>query len=162
STGLFDGTEVTIDERPPQHRLPAPPQVASRLPGDGRERIYVYVRQSTLPNNGEELEATLLTAGGKATVLADVQELPESELTALLGSIGTPAFNLNAFGPKLAGLILPGDLLTVLGRDEFKDNHLVVVHDAPASRIPWESIKVGNRFPALEGGMSRRYIAGNM
>jgi CHAT domain-containing protein len=49
-----------------------------------------------------------------------------------------------------------------------RDRHLVVVHDAEASKIPWETLaigmpgKTGNWTPASEEGLSRRYTADNL
>src|SRR5690606_34621319 len=65
----------------------------------------------------------------------------------------------------LARLVLAEDVLAVL--DRLRDCHLVVVHDAAASRIPWETVCIREPakapwFPALERGLSRRYIAENM
>ena len=34
-----------------------------------------------------------------------------------------------------------------------------MVHDAGASRIPWETLHLGDRAPALGGGLSHRYEA---
>jgi CHAT domain-containing protein len=38
----------------------------------------------------------------------------------------------------------------------------VVVHDAPGSRVPWETLHSGGRFPAVTAGLSRRYLAENL
>ena len=38
----------------------------------------------------------------------------------------------------------------------------MAVHDAEASRIPWETICLNRQFPALSGGMSRRYLAADL
>src|SRR5262245_2447502 len=43
-----------------------------------------------------------------------------------------------------------------------RDLHLVIVHDAPSSRIPWETIRIGDWVPAANGGLSRRYVAENL
>jgi CHAT domain-containing protein len=39
---------------------------------------------------------------------------------------------------------------------------LVVVHDAATSRIPWETLRLGETFPAIAGGLSHRYEAENL
>jgi CHAT domain-containing protein len=49
-----------------------------------------------------------------------------------------------------------------------KDRHLVVVHDAEASRIPWETLAISEPgkksqwAPAADAGLSRRYTADNL
>jgi hypothetical protein len=35
----------------------------------------------------------------------------------------------------------------------------VVVHDGEGSRIPWETLRVGDVHPALKGGLTRRYAS---
>ena len=39
---------------------------------------------------------------------------------------------------------------------------VVVVHDAPAARWPWETLHVDGWAPAAEAGLSRRYVAEGM
>jgi CHAT domain-containing protein len=39
---------------------------------------------------------------------------------------------------------------------------LVLVHDGEGSRIPWETLRVGDVHPALEGGLTRRYTSETM
>src|SRR5262249_3962256 len=64
------------------------------------------------------------------------------------------------FGRGLGELVLNADVLKVL--PTVGDQHLVVVHDADASRIPWETLRVQNWAPALAGGLSRRYSVENL
>ena len=51
----------------------------------------------------------------------------------------------------------------------FSDRHLVVVHDAALSRVPWEVMAFSSdgaskrtRFPAAKEGLSHRYAADNL
>ncbi|MEN8214635.1 MAG: CHAT domain-containing protein, partial [Pseudomonadota bacterium] len=77
--------------------------------------------------------------------------------------IETRNFNfgaLNAYGERLAELVLTEDIRAVLG--SMAGRRLVVVHDARSSRIPWETLRLGGSSPALEVGMSRRYMADNL
>ena len=39
---------------------------------------------------------------------------------------------------------------------------LSVVHDAAGSRVPWEALNLRGWFPALEGGLSRRYATADL
>jgi hypothetical protein len=162
ATPLFDALEVTLDEL----ILPAAPAVvaapAARLPGPGRDRIYLSVRQRAIPGDRTAYESTLLTSGGKAAVLAGAQPVVIRELEDLLKKVGASGFNLDTFGPALAKLVLTKDLIDVLARPEMKRRHLVLVHDALASQVPWETLKVGDYFPALEAGVSRQYAADNL
>ena len=38
------------------------------------------------------------------------------------------------------------------------NQHLVVVHDAECSKLPWEALRCGDRALALDGGVSRKYL----
>jgi CHAT domain-containing protein len=60
----------------------------------------------------------------------------------------------------LSALVLDDEVRQVLSH--YGESHLVVVHDAGASRIPWEAVKIGTGYPALKGGLSHRYEADNL
>jgi CHAT domain-containing protein len=81
----------------------------------------------------------------------------------LLADVGTPGFTfskLDTFGQKLAAQVLADDMAKVLAT--LRQRHLVVVHDAPSSRIPWETLRLGDWSPAADAGLSRRYMAENL
>ena len=63
-------------------------------------------------------------------------------------------------GQALGKLVLGEDFARVLS--QMKGRHLVVVHDAIASRIPWETLNLNGWQPALDCGLSRRYLAENL
>jgi hypothetical protein len=109
------------------------------------------------------IDSSLLTAGAKATVLTGQVSVPNAKLTAHLQAIEREGFqyaSMTKFGTGLAGMVL--DDAVAAGLIGCAGSHVVVVHDDEASRIPWETICLGGRFPALEGGMSRRYMAANL
>jgi len=161
STPLFHNIEVTIDE------IELPPPAERRVFGvrapSPRESIYLIVRREKLPDSSPTYESSVLTAGAKATVIKGVKEVPSKQLRDHLNKIERSGFTfpgLEKFGRKLCELVLPPEIATALSR--FPEHHLVVVHDAPSSRIPWETLNVGSHFPAAAGGMSRRYVADNL
>ena len=43
-----------------------------------------------------------------------------------------------------------------------KNLRLAVVHDAASSRIPWETLRLGDKTPALGAGLSHRYEADDL
>lgn len=63
-------------------------------------------------------------------------------------------------GRNFANVFLPAEVCTVL--ESMKDRHLVIVHDTPAARIPWETMTINDWSPAIEAGLSRRYLADNL
>jgi hypothetical protein len=108
--------------------------------------------------------SSVLTAGAKAAVLTAAQTVRAAELEQRLAKTARPqGISLaegRQLGEFLAENVLAESIRQVLPR--MKDRHVVVVHDAPSSRIPWETLRIGDWQPALEGGMSRRYMAENL
>ena len=158
STELCANVEVTLSEL----RLPPAP-VTRRGAGPALPpSIYLTVR--AVPEGGNlKIESALLTTGAKAAVMGGQVTISKAKLDDYLKFIETPGFThgtLGKFGTTLAEMVL--DERTVAGLKGCAGNHVVVVHDADASRIPWETLSVGGKFPALDGGMSRRYIAANL
>lgn len=159
ATPLFEGIEVTLRERD----LPEAPEIAiarAAVPA-APQSVYLIVRQET--REGADpigLSASVLTAGAKAAIYKGLQEVRRGELDRLLGMIETERFDVDGmpeFGERLAALLLPENVRTILGR--YADHPLVLVHDAAASRIPWETVRIGGGFPALGAGLSHRYEA---
>jgi hypothetical protein len=62
----------------------------------------------------------------------------------------------------LAEMVLPDSIRTVL--PTFREHHVVIVHDRDSARFPWETLrfKQENWTPAVQTGMSHRYLAENM
>jgi len=156
STKLFDEIEVTFEEE----ELPAP--AALMLPVRGLVSsidapAYLLVRQEASVDGSAEIQASVLTAGSKAAVVTGRKMVAKADIDAMLGQIGSPAFgrSITQFGTRLSELVLNADVLKVLAT--VGDQHLVVVHDAESSRIPWETLQVKDWVPALKGGVSRRY-----
>lgn len=172
TTSLFDDLEVTVEvlELPPG---PVPISTRpGRTPRPAEDPIYLIVRdmkdsreQETNPDIDADfaLRASVLTAGSRATVITDVVEINGAELDAHLKQIETQSIhfnNLDAFGEKLASLVLPQLVRKVLS--SIKERQLVVIHDARTSRIPWETICIDRWYPAASAGLSRKYEAENL
>ncbi len=165
-TPLFDAVDVIFRDRKLVERYAVP----ARAGPPATERVYLIVREAAEseadPSERPPLIASLLTSGDKAAIHSGEQppEQPEGALDAHLrnlaaiGRMGEAQFD--AFGERLAALVLHPNVRQALAH--FQDKHLVVVHDAGASRIPWEAVKVGDGFPALRGGLSHRYEASNL
>jgi hypothetical protein len=161
STPLFDEVEVTI------HEIQLPPIVERRVwgarPVERREPVYLIVRCRPSEKDVLCFESSILTSGAKATVIRANKEINKPQLQRHLDKIGSNNFTfakMEDFGQKLTQMVLAPDIVTVLTR--FPENQLVVVHDAQASLIPWETINFGIPFPAAAGGLSRRYLADNL
>ncbi|MDJ0837244.1 MAG: CHAT domain-containing protein [Acidobacteriota bacterium] len=177
TTELFDDIELTVEEVV----LPAAPEPVA----DDRvttlapvvDPLYLIVRKiqdteaDPLAGSGSTvdaqthlaLQASVLTSGGKAAVITDSCRIERRALLRHLERIEMSSFNarnLAGFGEKLAQMVLPEDIRTVLGTIEGK--RMVVIHDDETSRIPWETLHIDGRFPALADGMSRKYAAADL
>jgi CHAT domain/Cytosol aminopeptidase family, N-terminal domain/Lecithin:cholesterol acyltransferase len=162
-TSLFDGIEVTLH----QVTLPEPPSMTMRREAvvGAAQSSYLIVRQESAQNADPiEFGCSVLTAGAKATVFKARQTIAKKVLEdhlALLGKdeVLTPK-GLPQFGTRLAEIILPSSIRTILERE--LERPMVVVHDAATSRIPWETLRIKDKFPALECGLSHRYEADDL
>jgi len=108
-----------------------------------------------------EYGCSVLTVGSKATVYKGRQDFKKSDLDRLLTQLasdrGLTLTALQKFGSDLARLVLPESVNTILARH--LEQPLVIVHDASSSRVPWETLRIDEKFPALEAGLSHRYEA---
>lgn len=170
ATSLFEDVELTLDEM----EVPVPLQQSPRVLAPGQEPIYVMVRQEGVSATQLHYRVSLLGAGNKAAVVSAGREIDKRQLTTLLDRFDQafgPGGNVKdpkPFGKEFADLVLPAEVCAVLG--SMRDRHLVIVHDAGASRIPWETLTIGSAkgknqsdwSPALEAGMSRRYLADHL
>jgi hypothetical protein len=186
TTSLFDEVEITVQEQPlpipaddqrplvvTERVTPTPWMLRPLPPADP---VYMFVREArqrqpaslsrtyrSLARSRSDLELrySVLPASGKATVLVERQTVSEGELAAHLRMIDDAQFatakGLRSFGSALARLLLPAKIDTAL--KAMPDRPLVIVHDALASRMPWETICLGGWFPAAKAGLIRQYAA---
>ena len=158
STALFAGVEITLTE------LSLPPAPITRRGAAPALPPSIYLTVRAFRQRGKiTMESSLLTTGAKAAVMNGQVTVSDAQLTRYLQVIETEKFThagMGKFGAGLAALVL--DEAIAAGLQGCAGSHLVVVHDAEASRIPWETLCLGGKFPALQGGMSRRYIAANL
>ncbi|HEY6908186.1 MAG TPA: CHAT domain-containing protein [Myxococcales bacterium] len=158
-TSLFDDVELTLDET----ELPPPAPQAPRPLAQAEDPVYVMVREEATDGR-LDYRVSILGSGMKAAVVTATRDIDAKKLQALLtrfdGAVAGGEKDLQQYGAKFADMALPAEVCTVLAT--MKDRHIVVVHDAPAARIPWETLTVGDWSPALAGGLSRRYLADHM
>jgi len=161
ATPLFDDIDVSFDEVDLPSGASEPVARAARRPE--RRFAYLIVSQDTSRPKSLALRASVLTSGSKAAVLTGTKQVPKRSLDEHLLRIADSDFTarrLSGYGEVLGALLLHGDVLKAL--DTVKGHHLVVVHDSAAAAYPWETMCVNGRFPAAEGGLSRRYAAENL
>jgi pimeloyl-ACP methyl ester carboxylesterase len=159
-TSLFDDVELLLDEI----ELPPPAAGAPAL-APGPEPIYAMIRQEGAGKETLHFRISVLGSGSKAAVISLPQAVDTEKLDTVLRRFdgvagGQTAWEVQEFGAKFAELMLPQDVRDVLA--SMPDRHLVLVHDAAASRVPWETLAIGDWTPSTNAGLSRRYLADNM
>lgn len=162
STPLCEQVEITFDEiRLPEAR---PVAIPPRLARPRTETTYLIVRQERSTNTELDVRTSVLTAGSKATVVTGVQTLSKTRLKKLVDNIADHrGADFSALGRDLAELALAPEVREVLPSQQKR--HLIVVHDAPMSRIPWEVLSLPGPeswSPAAGLGMSHLYAAENL
>ena len=145
--------------RPLAPSRPAVATGARRVPGTAHLIVAAEARLGTR----ETWRASLLTGGSSAAIFSQSQEFPAPALDRLGREFQseslTPA-RVKALGAKLGTLTLHPSLAAALYAA--RGQALSVVHDAASSRIPWEALNIRGWFPALDGGLSRRYATADL
>src|SRR5262249_35910747 len=161
-TTLFADMELVLDEvEIPPSVMPAP-----RVLRQVQEPIYAIVGQESQTDSHLQYRVSILGSGMKAAVVSASREIDQQELTRVLNRFdkavagATTSKDVQSFGRKFSELVLPPEVCTVLA--SLKDRHLVIVHDDSAARIPWETLTIGTWTAAVEGGISRRYLADHL
>jgi CHAT domain-containing protein len=169
STALCHDVEITFDEMTLPRPLEAP-VVARRVRRE--DPIYLIVRQEGGEGDDDtpyDVRSSVLTAGAKATVVTGVRQVKRGEFEQLRKRIVDGRKAVDDDSLKLGSMLLAGEVRAVLPSQ--RDRHLVIVHDGPTSRVPWETLALsmgeaaggdGVWFPSAERGMSRRYAADNL
>jgi hypothetical protein len=160
---------VTITELRPRR---ARPQIEVEAPARARpiERdrppaAYLLVRAETGRRGARSLvfSASVLGVGSKATVITERRDVSERELDAALSILSPgPVEHLTLakvanLGKEIGELVLEQGIRHALV--DLAEHPLVVVHDDAASRIPWETLRIGTHVPAIEKGLTRQYLA---
>jgi hypothetical protein len=115
-------------------------------------------------NTSREIwRASLLSGGSSAAIYSQSREFPTAGLERLVREFQseslTPA-RVKALGSKLGAMTLHPALARALFAT--RGQSLSVVHDATGSRVPWEALNLRGWFPALQGGLSRRYATADL
>ena len=170
-TPLFDSVQVRLDER----TLPAPPPLEHRTisaaaAGEmGRDPNYLFIRVD-LVSDSWLFDTTFVPASGRAATPREVQRVSKDELQSILDPVKPTSWNdsvdsseVQESGKRIASLLLHPTHRELLAAE--RDRPLILVHDEEASRIPWETLHLGENGdfrPATGPGISRQYAAANL
>ncbi len=152
------------------------PTGALRLQPLGSQRAGVGTRSRRVPGTAhlimaaesrrgarETWRASLLTGGSSAAIYSQSKEFTSKELDQLDREFQGEGLNparVKALGARLGALTLHPSLARALLAT--RGQSLSVVHDAASSRVPWEALNLRGWFPALDGGLSRRYATADL
>ncbi len=132
---------------------------SSKVPGTA----HLIVTAETRRAGKETWRSSLLTGGTSAAIYAHSQTFSSAALERLDEEFQNDALTMSrvqTLGRKLGALVLHPALTQAMLAT--RKQALSVVHDAAGSRIPWESLNIEGWFPALEGGLSRRYATADL
>lgn len=157
-TSLFDEVELTLEEI----EVPASQAPPGRALRPQQEPIYIIVRREGESVHTLHCRISVLGSGMKAAVVSAARDIDKSTLDKLLQkfdtAVSTSRFqDVQSLGREFSQIVLPAEVCTIL--ETMKERHLVIVHDSDTSRIPWETLTIENWTAAVEGGLSRRYLA---
>ena len=152
------------------------PAGALRLQPLGSQRASVGTRSRRAPGTAhlivaaesrrgarETWRSSLLTGGSSAAIYSQSKEFASAGLDQLDREFQDESLSparVKALGAKLGALTLHPALARALL--ETRGQSLSVVHDAASSRVPWEALNLRGWFPALDGGLSRRYATADL
>ncbi len=163
STPLFEDIQVTFDEQILQDELPPAPVRKGQVVEVCQPLAYLIVSQEEASKETVTLRSSILTAGSKATVLSELLEVPRDGIRRLLKKIESRRLTtatLKEIGVTVAEEVIGKDVRQAL--NAMRNHHLVVVHDATAAPVPWETLCIDGWFPAADRGLSRRYSTENL
>ncbi len=149
----------TLRLRPLAPSRPTVSTRARRVPGTA----HLIVAAESRRGSRETWRTSLLTGGSSAAIFSQSQEFAAPSLDRLVREFQSETLNVarvKAMGAKLGELTLHPALSRALLAT--RGQALSVVHDAAGGRIPWEALNIRGWFPALEGGMSRRYATADL
>ena len=161
STSLFDDIEVSLDEVTAE--VVPDDTVAEVRAVRAPEPVYLLVRSETSAK-AIGYRMSVLSASGRASLVSDIVSVANSALESKLAEIDSvnSLKQLSEFGKTLTETVLPKIVRAELMEEP--ERHLVVVHDAEASKIPWETLRFTQPnspewAPGEKAGISHRLDA---
>ncbi|MGQ0732306.1 MAG: CHAT domain-containing protein [Acidobacteriota bacterium] len=129
----------------------------------GPPQVYLLVRQRDRQEGRIDLSSALLTAGPHAALATGSARVSESMLHLAAARVESAALSrreIQRLGSRLADALMPEPVRRQLAT--LRGHHVVVVHDESTAHVPWETLRFGSWTPALDAGLSRRYLASRL
>jgi CHAT domain-containing protein/pimeloyl-ACP methyl ester carboxylesterase len=170
-TPLFETVQVRLDETtlPPPATFTRGTLEAAAAGEEGRDPAYLFVRVAQ--EAGDSIfETTLVQPRGRAATPRENQRVSRQDLQSILDPVRTSHPNdavepeeVQQSGERIARLLLHPTHRECLAAD--RETPIILIHDEEASRIPWETLRLGEKgdyLPACGPGLSRQYAASNL
>jgi CHAT domain len=123
--------------------------------------IYLQVRTRNVGLGIAALDYSVLTANFGPTIETHSRTVTKRD-TEVAGAklAGTTRMD-GEISAALLECYVPLETQELLTRhlEDKPDQSVVVIHDRGGSVVPWELLRFGNRYPAIEAGLSRRFMA---
>lgn len=155
-----DGGQLLVRRVAPPPRARAPRKADAAL---APRLAHLLVERTAQGRSSDTWRAAVLTAGQHAAVIAETIDIARAQVTALLRELDVErltAARVTTIGARLAKLALHKNVREAL--ELTRNEPLVVVNDAEASRLPWEMLTLGDWSPAMGAGLSRRLSASDL
>jgi len=152
-----DGTQLLVRSIAARPAARAPRKTDAAL---APRLAHLLVERTAQGRSTDSWRAAVLTAGQHAAVIAETIDIARAQVTALLRELDAgrlTAARVTGIGARLAKLALHKNVRDALALT--RNEPLIVVNDAEASRLPWEMLTLGDWSPAIGAGLSRRLSA---
>lgn len=170
-TPLFETVQVRLDEvtLPPPATFVHRSLSAGAAGEDGRDPTYLFVRVT--PEAQDYIfETTLVSPHGRAATPREDQRVSRKDLQRVLDPVKPSSWddNVDAKEVRQSGECIASLLLHPTHRESLladREAPIILVHDEEASRIPWETMRLGPQgeyLPACGPGISRQYATSNL
>ena len=146
------------------------PDSASRAAATEPTSVVLQTTQLSVPGDARTtMRFSFLGTGAKAAVLSETIDIDTAKLERLVAEVDEEAFvdadepleALESYGRRLARALVPRRIGSALKRT-VGDKRIVMMQDGGTSRVPWETLRLGDWCPAVDAGLSRQYVADRM
>ena len=136
----------------------APPQPSEEKQLDP---LYLQVRTHKDEAGNSVLDYSVLTADFGPTIQTFTRTITAADSQAAGRALDRATKIDQQLGTELLQYYMPRETQELIARhlEHERDRHVVVIHDKGSSPIPWEVLHFGKCCPAIEAGLSRRFMS---
>ena len=146
--------QTTADDQPED--VPSPHVEERQL-----DPLYLQVRTRKDEAGNSALDYCVLTADFGPTIQTFTRTITPADSQAAGKALAGATKIDQKLGTALLQYYMPPETQELVARhlEHEPDRHVVIIHDKGSSPIPWEVLHFGNCCPAIEAGLSRRFMS---